>query len=135
MIIFGYCIMPSHIHLIFRSGNGKPSELIRDFKGFTSRNLLRAIQENNQESRQEWMLWMFKKAGDKNSNVKEYQFWQQHSQPIEIWSLKVFEQKLNYIHQNRVESGFVIEPCEWKYSSARNYCDDFDEVLKIDVNS
>ncbi len=76
MIIFGYCIMPSHIHLIFRSGNGKPSELIRDFKGFTSRNLLRAIQENNQESRQEWMLWMFKKAGDKNSNVKEYQFWQ-----------------------------------------------------------
>ena len=135
MIIFGYCIMPSHIHLIFRSGNGKPSELIRDFKGFTSRNLLRAIQENNQESRQEWMLWMFKKAGDKNSNVKEYQFWQQHSQPIEIWSLKVFEQKLNYIHQNPVESGFVIEPCEWKYSSARNYCDDFDEVLKIDVNS
>ena len=76
MIIFGYCIMPSHIHLIFRSGNGKPSELIRDFKGFTSRNLLRAIQENNQESRQEWMLWMFKKAGDKNYNVKEYQFWQ-----------------------------------------------------------
>ena len=36
MIIFGYCIMPSHIHLIFRSADGKPSELIRDFKGFTS---------------------------------------------------------------------------------------------------
>lgn len=106
MIIFGYCIMPSHIHLIFRSEDGKPSELIRDFKGFTSRNLIKAIQENNQESRKEWMLWMFKKAGDKNSNVKEYQFWQQNNQPIEIWSLKVFEQKLNYIHQNPVKSGF-----------------------------
>lgn len=67
MIIFGYCIMPSHIHLIFRSGDGKPSELIRDFKGFTSRKMLTAIQENNQESRKEWMLWMFKKAGSKNS--------------------------------------------------------------------
>ena len=46
MEIYGYCIMPSHIHLIFRSGNGKPSELIRDFKGFTSRNLLKTIQED-----------------------------------------------------------------------------------------
>ena len=80
------------------------------------------------------MLWMFKKAGSRNSNVKEYQFWQQNNQPIEIWSLKVFEQKLNYIHQNPVESGFVIESWEWKYSSARNYCDDFEGVLKIDVN-
>lgn len=134
MIIFGYCIMPSHIHLIFRSADGKPSELIRDFKGFTSRKLIQAIHENNQESRKEWLLWMLKKAGEKNSNIKNYQLWQQNNKPIEIWSLKVFEQKLDYVHQNPVESGFVIEPWEWKYSSARNYCDDFEEILQIDVN-
>lgn len=40
------------------------------------------------------MLWMFAKAGEKNSNVKNYQLWQQHNQPIQIWSLKVFEQKI-----------------------------------------
>lgn len=74
------------------------------------------------------------KAGEKNSNVKNHQLWQQHNQPIQIWSLKVFEQKLNYIHQNPVESGFVTEPWEWKYSSARNYCDDFEGILKIDIN-
>ena len=134
MIIFGYCIMPSHIHLIFRSAEGKPSELIRDFKGFTSRKLIEAIKENNQESRKEWLLWMLKKAGERNSNIKNYQLWQQNNKPIEIWSLKVFEQKLDYVHQNPVESGFVIEPWEWKYSSARNYCDDFEEILQIDVN-
>ncbi|VEH20268.1 Uncharacterised protein [Chryseobacterium nakagawai] len=77
---------------------------------------------------------MFEKAGKRNSNVKKYQFWQQHNKPIEIWSLKVFEQKLNYIHQNPVKSGFVIDPWEWKYSSARNYCDDYQEILEIDVN-
>jgi putative transposase len=37
--------MPSHIHLIFRSADGKPSELIRDFKGFTSRKLIETIKE------------------------------------------------------------------------------------------
>ena len=35
MDIYGYCIMPSHVHLIFRSSLGDPSGLIRDFKGFT----------------------------------------------------------------------------------------------------
>jgi hypothetical protein len=34
-------------------------------------------------------------------------------------SLKVFEQKLNYIHNNPVESGFVTNPIDWKYSSAK----------------
>lgn len=135
MIIYGYCIMPSHIHLIFRSSEGKLSELIRDFKGFTSRKLIKAIQENNQESRKEWLLWMFQKAGKKNSNVTENQFWQQNNQPIEIWSLKVFEQKLNYIHQNPVASGFVMESWEWKYSSARNYVDDLEEILEIDTDT
>lgn len=134
MIIFGYCIMPSHVHLIFRSENGLPSELIRDFKSFTAKKLLQAIEENNQESRKEWLLWMFKKAGSQNSNIKKYQFWQQNNKPIQIWSLKVFEQKLNYVHQNPVETGFVMEPWEWKYSNARNYCDDYNEILEIGVN-
>jgi hypothetical protein len=43
---------------------------------------------------------MLKKAGERNSNIKNYQLWQQNNKPIEIWSLKVFEQKLDYVHQN-----------------------------------
>ena len=52
---------------------------------------------------------MFERAGKKNSNVKHRQFWQQNNKPIEIWSLKVFEQKLNYIHNNPVETGFITD--------------------------
>ena len=134
MELYGYCIMPSHIHLIFRSALNDPSGLIRDFKGFTSKKLLQLIEDNPQESRKEWMLWMFSRAGIKNSNNVNYQFWQQHNQPIEIWSLKVFEQKLNYIHQNPVETGFVTDPIDWKYSSARNYGNDDHTILSIDMN-
>jgi len=134
MEVYGYCIMPSHVHLIFRSSLGDPSGLMRDFKGYTARKLLKAIEENQQESRKEWLLWMFERAGLKNSNVKQKQFWQQHNQPIEIWSLKVLEQKLNYIHQNPVEAGFVTDPIDWKYSSARNYGNNDQTVLEIDLN-
>lgn len=134
MELYGYCIMPSHVHLIFRSSLGDPSGLMRDFKGYTSRKMLKIIEENAQESRKEWMLWMFERAGKKNSNVKNKQFWQQSNHPIEIWSLKVFEQKLNYIHNNPVEAGFVTDPIDWKYSSARNYGNDDQTVLEIDIN-
>lgn len=134
MEIYGYCIMPSHIHLIFRSSLGDPSGLIRDFKGFTSRKMLKLIEENQQESRKDWMLWMFERAGKKNSNVKEKQFWQQNNQPIEIWSLKVFEQKLNYLHNNPVVTGFVTDAIDWKYSSARNYGNNDQTILEIDIN-
>ena len=134
MEIYGYCIMPSHIHLIFRSAEAYPSGLIRDFKGFTSRKMLKTIEENTQESRKEWLLWMFEKAAKKNSNVKNRQFWQQNNKPIELWSLKVFEQKLNYIHNNPVVSGFVTNPIDWKYSSARNYASNDDTILEIDKN-
>lgn len=75
------------------------------------------------------------KGRSTSSNVTNYQLWQQNNEPIEIQPLKVFEQKLNYVHQNPVESAFVVEPWEWKYSSARNYCDDFEDILKIDINT
>lgn len=35
---------------------------------------------------------------------------------------------------NPVESGFIINSWEWKYSSARNYCDDYQEIFEIDLN-
>ena len=38
MEIYGYCIMPSHVHLIFCSSEADPSGLIRDFKGLLQEN-------------------------------------------------------------------------------------------------
>ena len=89
------------------------------------------IEENPQESRKEWLLWMFEKAGKKNSNVTKYQLWQQHNKPIELWTDKIIQQKIDYIHNNPVETGFVTDPVDWKYSSARNYQNDH-TILKID---
>lgn len=132
MEVFAYCFMPSHVHLIFRSANEDPSGLVRDFKGFTTRELIKTIENNPQESRKEWLLWMMKQAGNKNSNVKQRQFWQQHNKPIELWSDKDIQQKIDYVHNNPVEMGFVTNPIDWKYSSARNYQED-QTVLEIDI--
>ena len=60
-------------------------------------------------------------AGKHNRNNKDFQFWQQHSHPIELNTAAIIEQKLAYIHLNPVDAGFVDVPECWTYSSARDY--------------
>ncbi|WP_295795705.1 transposase [Mucilaginibacter sp.] len=50
MEIYAWCIMPSHIHLVFRSATEKPEDLIGGFKSYTSRKLIKLIEENQQEA-------------------------------------------------------------------------------------
>ena len=121
LIVYGWCIMTNHLHLIIGTKNNPMQDILRDLKGFTSKTILKAIEENPQESRKEWMLWMFKRAGLKNSNNKNYQFWQQNNQPIELETNEMFDQKLDYIHKNPVEEGYVEKEEHYIYSSAIDY--------------
>jgi len=121
MEIYCWCIMPSHLHLIFRDQQNHPELLLGRFKSYTSKMLQKEIALNVSESRKEWMLWMFKRAASKNSNVKNGMLWQHNNKPIELWSEDVIEQKVNYIHNNPVAAGFVTGPEHWKYSSAVDY--------------
>jgi REP element-mobilizing transposase RayT len=115
--------------MIIGSDDEKLEDIMRDLKGYTSRKILNAIEENQQESRREWMLWMMKRAGQKNGNNEKYQFWQQHNQPIVLHNAEIFEQKLNYIHDNPVQEGIVQYPEDYLYSSARDYAEDKGLIL------
>lgn len=120
--LYGWCIMTNHVHLLARTKEGnRLSDILRDFKRHTSKEVLQAIQDNLQESRKEWMLSIFKKAGEYNSNNKHYQFWQQDNKPIELYSPEVIQKKLNYIHQNPVMEGIVEQATDYLYSSDKNY--------------
>ncbi|SHF74632.1 REP-associated tyrosine transposase [Flavobacterium defluvii] len=123
MILYGYVIMSNHIHLIIQSENGKLSDLIRDFKKFTAKNILEKIQ-NSPESRREWMLERFKLATQSHSRNKEYQFWQYGNHAEEIYTNEFMWSKLDYIHLNPVKAGLVVKASDYIYSSASNYLND-----------
>ncbi len=122
--IYAWCIMTSHVHMIIGSDNENLENIVRDMKSFTSSRLRKAISENPVESRREWMVWMMERAGKKNGNNKGWQFWQQHNQPIELSNAEITKQKLDYLHSNPVEEGFVEMPNEWLFSSAKDYYGD-----------
>ena len=74
--LHAWCLMTNHIHMIISAQKGNLSDIIRDFKKFTSGTILKQIETNAEESRRGWMLWIFKKAGANNSKNSQYQFWQ-----------------------------------------------------------
>ncbi|MGE0019407.1 MAG: transposase [Draconibacterium sp.] len=116
--IFAWCIMTNHVHLIIRAGGDiHLSDILRDYKKYTSKAIIKAITDNIQESRKEWLLHQFK-------TNEGYRFWRNSNNPIELWSNKVIDQKIDYIHQNPVEAGLVFRPEDYVYSSAADYAGD-----------
>ena len=113
--------MSNHLHLVISAKNNDLSDILRDFKKFTSKQIIATIEANQHESRREWMLRIFREEGEQNIRNKTYQFWRQDNQPQELYSAAFIFQKINYIHNNPVEAGIVDKPEEYLYSSARNY--------------
>ena len=116
--IYCYCILPSHIHFITYSENNELSGILRDMKSFTAKALLKSISENPQESRKEWMLHQFEFYGKNSSQEQKMQFWKHDNHPFFLYSNKMIQQKVDYIHFNPVEAGFASQPPEWRMSSA-----------------
>ncbi len=116
-----WCIMSNHIHLIISTPNHHLSDVIRDCKKFSSKAIVEAIEENKEESRKNWMLWIFKKAGERNSRNEEFQFWQQDNQPMQLDTVDFTLEKLIYLHNNPVKAGIVDKAEEYLLSSARDY--------------
>jgi len=128
--VYAYCMMTNHVHLIVNCN--EPHQLrdtIRDLKKFTAKA---AVQEiiNGKESRREWLIELFKKEGELDPKNKTYKVWQSGNHAIELYSAKFTWDKINYIHRNPVEAGFVKYPDQWLYSSARNYAEKDDLILE-----
>ncbi|WP_420582315.1 REP-associated tyrosine transposase [Reichenbachiella sp.] len=119
--VHAYVIMTSHLHMIVSTAQGHDLvSTIRDFKKFTSKSLIRLIKEIP-ESRREWMLNKFSYEANRTQRGSDYILWKEGYHAKQIETNGFLDEKLDYIHNNPVEAGFVSEPEEYLYSSARNY--------------
>ena len=116
--LFAFVVMPSHLHLIARSRQGRLSDVIRDFKSYTAKKIISLIENNIQESRRDWLLHLFGYQAQYQKQNSHYQFWQKTSHPIELFTTPLIQQKVDYIHRNPVEAGIVDEEQHYVYSSA-----------------
>lgn len=122
LLIYAWVLMTNHLHMIVGANeDNKVSDIMRDFKKFTSKEILSVLKTDIQESRREWMLNRFEYAGRNDKKIKNYRFWQEGNDAQEIFLMEYFNQKLNYIHQNPVRAEIVNNPEDYRYSSAIDY--------------
>ncbi len=133
LIVLAYVYMTNHIHLIVRSEENKIQDIVRDFKKFTSKALIKEIESSN-ESRKVWMLNKFSFEADKTKRGVKYKFWQDGFHPIVLDKNYLLEQKLDYIHQNPVKAGFVNNAEDWKNSSAKSYMMDDKTICIFEID-
>jgi len=82
--LYAWVIMSNHIHLVAAAkDNDNLSDILRDFKKFTSKAIISAIQETP-ESRRDWMLYRFTYAATQSPKAQEYKFWQDGNEAKEI---------------------------------------------------
>jgi putative transposase len=129
--IHAWCIMPSHVHLIISSDSGNLPGIIRDFKKHTNKQIIKEIGQIN-ESRKEWLIRAFEKAGQDINRIKNYKVWQDGNQPKQLESNAFMQQKLDYVHFNPVEAGIVEEQEHYLYSSAKDYAG-IKGLVEVDV--
>src|SRR5688572_1501061 len=133
LVIHVWCLMTNHLHMIVSSsGKDKLSDILRDFKKFTSKAIVKAISLSS-ESRRGWMLDIFREVADGLMRVQNYKVWQDGNHPVILFSRKFIDQKLRYIHYNPVVEDIVENPEDYLYSSARDYYTDRKGLLELEM--
>ncbi|WKV12738.1 transposase [Marivirga harenae] len=119
--IYGFVIMPNHIHLIWElidmNGNEMPHS---SFMKFTGHKIIRYLQIDKSDYLDKIKV---------NFNDRNYNLWKEKPMAIELYSPNVIYQKLDYIHNNPVKGKWMLaeSPLEYKYTSARFYENGIDE--------
>jgi putative transposase len=115
IILYAYVIMEHHLHLI--ASAPELGKTMKEFKSYTARTIIDYLEEKK-------LLPLLEELHREKLAHKtkcDYQLWQEGSHPEEIYSEGMLLQKIEYIHNNPVRRGYVDEPKQWRYSSARNY--------------
>ncbi len=113
--IYAFVIMSNHMHLIWQLHDGiNKADFQRDLLKFTSRSILWFMRMNNDS-----LLPLL----EVNAVDRKFQVWKRNSLSIDLYTEKVFIQKLNYIHLNPVKEKWQLAalPELYKYSSAGFY--------------
>jgi putative transposase len=104
--LLGYVIMPDHVHLIlWPFGPATVSEIMRDYKKFTSTRIIRQAEVEGIEA---WIV-VFRRVG-RETKRSTHKVWQDSYWDVNIYTERFLRQKLNYLHRNPVRAGHVEKP-------------------------
>ncbi len=114
-VVVGYVVMPEHVHLLVSEPEREDTSLVMQVlkQGFARRLLCQHRREGDPRHEAMWEL-----------ALRQQHIWQKRYYDFVVWSAEKRWEKLHYIHQNPVRRGLVLEPKQWRWSSARDWLTD-----------
>ena len=133
--LMGYVIMPDHVYLLlWWDKEGKPglsiSKIMNSIKTMTTKRIKRRLFYNGGVN-------YLGRLADVSQPISEsrnsFRLWQPSFYDFNIHSEEKLLEKLDYIHNNPVKAGLASSPCDYKWSSHKDYFKEesqtFNEVL------
>ncbi len=109
--VIGYVIMPEHVHMLLgEPERDNPSVVMQALKQVFTQRLLGRMRRS--DSRQ-GLLW--------DKALEAGHVWQRRFYDFVVFTEHKRAEKLEYMHQNPVQRGLVLEPGQWAWSSFRHY--------------
>ena len=107
-ILYGYVIMPTHLHLIIHPSEKTSIALVmKKIKGHSSYPINKYLNQKGSLWQEDYFEHIIRNKLD-------------------------FKEKVDYIHKNPVKAGLVENMKEYKYSSYRNYYFGDESIIRID---
>jgi putative transposase len=94
--LLAYVFMPTHLHMVLLLNGSLLAAFMRDFKKYTSQKA----------------LCEYCKSG---------KVWQYRYDRQAIWTERVLKTKIEYVHNNPIKAGLVLDAHAWYWSSASDY--------------
>lgn len=119
--IYGYVIMPNHIHLIWEQLKMNGKELPKNsFEKFTAKTLLNNMQKNKEVTLKNYCV---------DATDRAYNIWQRDPLAVQLFNIEIAAQKLDYIHLNPMQPHWLLcnKPADYKFSSAIFYEQQIDD--------
>ncbi|MEI8233552.1 MAG: transposase [Verrucomicrobiota bacterium] len=124
--IYAWVILDNHFHAILAAP--ELSGVLRDLKSFTAGQMVEQLQTEGRD----WLLNQLRFYRSEHK-PNAYQVWQEGSHPEAILSDAMMQQKLDYLHNNPIQRGWVASPEHWRYSSAHEWLGGTEPVLRCDA--
>jgi REP element-mobilizing transposase RayT len=121
--VYGYVIMPNHIHLIWEILSIANRETpAASFLKYTARSFGKFVKNSHFES-----------AFQSTKKDRSLQFWNRDPLAVVLSSERALQQKLDYIHHNPLQPHWKLceHATEYRWSSARFYCGQGDEFRVV----
>ena len=110
--LYGYVVMPDHLHIITDSVL-KPSKTLQFVNGIISRRVIDYLKNERYET----SLQKLEHAVGRRQ--RRYSLWDHHPDARLLLTEEMLMQRVNYTHLNPVRAGLADRPEDYRWSSAR----------------